>query len=362
MKDEKSISFLPLRPIEEELKQYFCDTKIPFPDHAITAEDFLQMLREHPPKRPFAGSLAGAGRDRELGEFMFFSEKQHASVVQHIRYLPPVIHVQEFFELECVLRGSIRCYVGDRTFTLQQGDVLVLAPDTAHAAAVLDDDGIMVNLLVRRSTFHENFLNLLPEESLLHRFFEKALYENAQTPYLLFRTAGSDLLEHRIPAILAESEKNRRYREQMLQSYVSLFLVELMRLHEKDVTVPSAEAGSSGGNVIFILQYLQNNYATLSLTDLSSFFNYSERQMQRILLAATGQTFTENIRSLRLSAVRKLLEETDLTVASAAEQAGYYDASSLRHEFRRAFGMTPQAYRALHRKGTGRSSAQETGS
>ena len=44
-------------------------------------------------------------------------------------------------------------------------------------------------------------------------------------------------------------------------------------------------------NIIFILKYIELHYATLTLPELASFFNYSERQMTRILKNYTGQTF-----------------------------------------------------------------------
>lgn len=47
----------------------------------------------------------------------------------------------------------------------------------------------------------------------------------------------------------------------------------------------------AGKNIIFILKYIELHYATLTLPELASFFNYSERQMTRILKNYTGQTF-----------------------------------------------------------------------
>ena len=345
MKTEPFASLRPLRQFEKDLKEYYQYTGLSFPDHAISADQFAQMLKDHPPKKPFSGYASRAGKERNLEEISFFADSQNATVVQHVRYLPPVLHVQSFFELECVLEGKITCYIGDRKILLQQGDVLILAPNTNHSAATYEDSGIMVNLLVRSSTFEEHFLNLLPAESLLHQFFKKALYDRKDTPYLIFHTAGSDLLTRHIPALVAESEKNRRYKNSMLSAMVSVFLVELMRRHEQDVVVPSEGKYAMNEDTVFILQYLQNNNATITLSDLAGFFNYSERQLQRIILDVTGATFSDNIRNLRIANVKKLLESTNLTVADIAEKVGYYDASNLRHEFKKYCGMTPKEYR-----------------
>ena len=42
--------------------------------------------------------------------------------------------------------------------------------------------------------------------------------------------------------------------------------------------------------LFFAIKYIELHYATLTLPELASFFNYSERQMTRILKNYTGQT------------------------------------------------------------------------
>jgi len=98
-------------------------------------------------------------------------------------------------------------------------------------------------------------------------------------------------------------------------------------------------------NVIFILQYMQKHYTTITLSHLADFFNYSERQMQRIITTVTGLSFSENIKKMRMTHAAGLLTNTNLTVQEIAEMSGYYDASSFRHLFKRFYGQTPQQYR-----------------
>ena len=76
---------------------------------------------------------------------------------------------------------------------------------------------------------------------------------------------------------------------------------------------------------------MQRNIASITLEHLAEFFNYSERQMQRIIFAATGMSFEENVEKIRMQRAADLLKNTELTVSKIADYLGYYDTSSFRH-------------------------------
>ncbi|GAA2097075.1 AraC family transcriptional regulator [Microlunatus panaciterrae] len=62
-----------------------------------------------------------------------------------------------------------------------------------------------------------------------------------------------------------------------------------------------------------------------------------------------GTTPHRYLRSVRLMAVCELLSTTDLSLTTVAHQTGYYDQSHMSNEFSRERGMSPTAYRQLHR-------------
>jgi AraC-like DNA-binding protein len=90
---------------------------------------------------------------------------------------------------------------------------------------------------------------------------------------------------------------------------------------------------------------MQTNYATITLSELAEFFNYSERQLQRLISQTTGKNFSENIKSLRMAEAARLLSESSLTIAEISDRLGYYDSSSFRKHFKGYYQVTPQSYR-----------------
>lgn len=333
-------NMMALRETEQNYKQLYLDSRFEA-DKAILFNDFLEIT-----DASFSSMFPESSIYAEsLMEDQYFQIKQDISAVQHIRYLPPLIHTHEFFEMACVLSGTFTNYIGEQKTELHAGDILILAPRTRHAICTYQDDGIMVNILMRSSTFERHFLSLLPDNDLLYSFFVKALYGNSDTPYLLFHTGEDPRITEYTVSILREYQRNQRYKNTMLSSLMSVFFVYLLRVHEKDIFIPTLSSSVMNENTIFIIEYMQKNYNTITLSHLAEFFNYSERQMHRIIKTATGMTFSDNIKKIRMDHAKELLSNPNLTVHEIADILGYYDVSNFRKVFKSYFSVTPQLFR-----------------
>lgn len=336
-----------LNPIEKAYKSFYNTTGISTKEHALSISDFASLIqKERLPHNPARKGNPTPSIDSDsLNENSYFQEKQDISAIRHIRYLPAAIHTHEFFEIACVLKGTFTNFIGDNKMELHTGDIFILSPNTPHAICTYEDDAVLINLLMRTSTFEQHFLSLLPNNDILYSFFLKALYGTTTTPYLLFHTGEDSILAEYVLKILHEFERNNRYKNTMLSSLVSIFFVHLLRVHDKDIVIPTLQPWIMNETTVFILEYMQKNYTTITLSHLSDFFNYSERQMNRIIKTATGMTFGENIKKLRMNHAARLLSESSTSIRTIAELLGYYDVSNFRKIFKSYYGMTPSQYR-----------------
>ena len=96
---------------------------------------------------------------------------------------------------------------------------------------------------------------------------------------------------------------------------------------------------------MYILRYMQANFKTVSLKELSNLFNYSERQLQRIIQSATGHTFIENIQNQKMKLASELLIHSTLSVSEISERIGFQSLNNFRKIFFKYFNMTPAEYR-----------------
>ena len=79
--------------------------------------------------------------------------------------------------------------------------------------------------------------------------------------------------------------------------------------------------------------------------------NLSRRTLERRFAQLVGRPPGDEIRRVRLDAVKQALERTHLPLADIAAQCGFSSISSLSHSFRLATGMSPRAYRQKARSG-----------
>ena len=85
----------------------------------------------------------------------------------------------------------------------------------------------------------------------------------------------------------------------------------------------------------------------VALSDVARAAGMSQWHFQRIFRSLAGETLKTYIRSRRLARALERLATTDLRVLDVALLAGFESQEAFARAFRRAFGMSPTAYRRL---------------
>ncbi len=296
----------------------------------------------HMTNHPFPDKILNA----RLDEPSFFREDYDTELYRHLRYLPAILHSHSFLEIVCVIEGTCTNYVQQQELHMKKGDICIIAPETEHAISAFSDDFIIINIILRVSTFEKAFFGVLSENDVLSDFFMRTLYHSKTHPYLYFRAGNDQELFDYVLYAYEEFLGNHQYKTRFLNNIISAFFIILLRNHGADVIVPEIDAKGCDENVIFLLKYMQENFSTVTLSSLAEFFNYSERQIQRIIKKSTGMSFSENIQKLKMKRASQLLRDPDKPISEIAEELGYSDVGNFRHVFKKYFGSTPVEYRS----------------
>jgi LacI family transcriptional regulator len=83
----------------------------------------------------------------------------------------------------------------------------------------------------------------------------------------------------------------------------------------------------------------------VTIEDVASNGNISLRTLERRFSEVVGRPPGDEIRRVRIEAVKHAIERTSLPLADIAAHCGFSCLSSLSHSFRMATGMSPQAFR-----------------
>jgi AraC-like DNA-binding protein/mannose-6-phosphate isomerase-like protein (cupin superfamily) len=335
----------PLTPLEQDYKQLYDRYQVAHQSHLTGVQSLLDQLSSYPDYPAAYQRHFGQHPPYENMDESLFVRPQDVEVLLHPRYVPGFMHSQEFFEILCVLTGDCRHVLGQQEYRLSAGDICILAPHTTHGLPTCTEDTIILNIMIRSSTFAQTFFGSLQENTILTSFFTHALYHahNGQGS-LSFSMKSNPELQQILLTMLYEYRTAPRYASQMLNSLLSAFFILLMRSYA-DSAQNMLCTDAPSRDIVSILEYLQANCSTLSLSDLARHFAYSDRQMSRLLRANTDKTFTELQQQLRLEKACHLLRNTTHPIQEIINSCGYTNPTHFYRLFATHYQQTPADYR-----------------
>jgi len=126
----------------------------------------------------------------------------------------------------------------------------------------------------------------------------------------------------------------------------------LLALVLAEITRAASWSSAEGAGVSLVAQALsfieKHCLEPISLADVAAAIGRSPAHVTTAIKRATGKTAGEWIVAGKLAEASRLLSSSDARIEDIAERIGYADATHFIRVFRRAHGVTPAAFRALH--------------
>lgn len=278
-----------------------------------------------------------------LTESAFFAEGRNVVLIKHPRYIPFFTHQHTFFEMLYVLSGHAQEITDDRSVELQEGDLCLLAPNVTHGLKVFDDS-IVLNILIRHSTFMDIFLHTVRDKSQIALFFLGNLYEKNKIRYLLYRTSKDTAIRNYILDMYMEQTHSDDYSDRIICSLLTIFFTQLTRRHGKDVII-SENTKNKTACSDEMLNYIMKHYDTVTLSKLAEHFHFSVPYCSKIIKTVCGIPFSELLTQIRLRQGENLLTHTQMSVADISDKVGYKNPETFIRAFNRSYHISPSQYR-----------------
>ena len=333
--------FLPLDATEEVLKAIWQEHPEYHSMDDVDVDDFFSLI-----KTQVADMLdvvpdhATALTARE-----FIPYGYNIAVYKHLRYFPGAVHEHDFFEMTFIVKGDCEYTLPGQTLHMEEGDLVIIPPGIKHSIAMAGEETLFFNVLIRTGAFDSSFLKVLDEKDVLTYFFRQVFYSAKNDMFVLFKTGTDRQMTEHMFVLYSEYLRGFRYSNRMLETILTGYFVLLLRYHDKDAVVINDTRNERNADIILIMNYIQNQFATANLESTAAFFNYSARQMGRIVKKYTGMTFSELLQSLKLQMAEKLLLTQEKSVTEICREVGYEDTTHFYNLFKRKYGCTPGEYR-----------------
>lgn len=274
----------------------------------------------------------------------FISRQGNVAIIKHPRFLPLFYHEHAFFEIIYVLSGHCIQRLPDRKIEMSAGDLFLLAPNVIHGIEVFDTDCIVLNILIRRSTFLDVFMNTVRDKTDINLFFLENIYAKKKIRYIIFHTAEDIIMRNYILDMYCEYLRADEFSDRIICSLLTIFFTQLTRSHKRSLEIPEAYK-QKGNYEISLINHVINHYNTISLVELSRQFHFSTPYCSRLIKEITGYTFSELLTNIRIQQGENLLLYTQLSVTEISEKIGYKNPETFIRIFKRCRQTTPSQYR-----------------
>ncbi len=244
-----------------------------------------------------------------------------------------------FWELVYVDKGKIQYVVEGTPMMVSEGEVIFLSPNQTHE--------IHADAKNSSNIFVLCFDCASPVMAALSNFKSKL---NRDEKYLLSKVTEETRGTFRMPFAgkLEPLDSPNLGGEQAVKLYLELFLITMLRRGSSESrfgTFLSEEKFDSGLCDFIISQLKERVRSNVSIEEICASVNYSKSYISKIFKQQTGKTIIAYFNDLKIDEAKKLIRETNDTMAKISDILGFSDPRYFNLLFKETVHMTPKQYK-----------------
>lgn len=328
---------------------YFCDQK---GKYYSTWEEFIVHYAETMQRRVDLPKEAPTLFGNEITEKDFFEDPDRSvNIVFNARYCPPFWHDLKFIKIMYVLNGELEVnFSQNKKIRLEKGNFIIVPPNIMQSVFSWHDEDVVVNVFLRLSTFEKTFSTMLFKAGEISAYFWQILYGKDESNIIVYRGEEKPFISNLIFEMAQEQKQNQSGGDFLMVSYVMTFFGYVV-VYLRQMLTSCMDTKRSMSIFSEIIQYIVENYSTVTLSSLSEHFDKSEGHLSRLIKEETGFSFVQLLKHHRMHQAGILLRETNCSIEAVMLAVGYGDISYFYKAFKKHYGMTPKEYREKKRIG-----------
>lgn len=255
----------------------------------------------------------------------------------------PFWHFHPEYEIVYISNGRGKRHIGNHLSYYEDGDLIFLGPNLPHFGFTeeLQDEHVQMVLQMK-----EDFLGMdlweSPEFWQIRALFQRAASGISFSGYTK-HTVGKGLLkmmdQRPLDRIITLLEVLRDLSES----------TEYQLLNASGLAVEVS--GQDRARMQLVYELVENNFQrAIPLEEVAELVSMTVPAFCRYFKRLTQRTFTEFVNEFRLAHARRLLTETDLTIATLSFESGFNNLSHFNKIFRELTGLNPSEYRKATRR------------
>lgn len=247
-----------------------------------------------------------------------------------------------------VVNGSMKLNLNGVTYILKKGEGAFINTNVLHSMEIEGDNGCILNSFV----FHPSLISASEESVFWHRYI-RPLLECHKLPVVTFYSEiqwHCESLKCIEEAYYAYSKEEFGY-ELIVREKLSHMWYLIIKNMESSLLQQNQHEDQNIIRVKVMLDFIHNHYSQqLSLNEIASLVNISERECLRCFQRNIGITPIQYLLKYRISLAASLLENTNIPITEICTKVGFDNPSYFSKIFKRFMHITPSEYRKKHIK------------
>lgn len=287
----------------------------------------------------FAVTMDLFDREMDWNHFGFIQNFKDAQTDEIASPLHRNIHLELYY----VVTGGFKIRVQDRILQLKQGQILLLNSNALHSDIFKQGLNETMILGLNEDVFNEAFLRQLENPKLVDFILQSFDTKMSDAQYMILE----DYQDTQYLELLLDLEQEIKQKDTSYQVLIEILLLRLFQKISNDKLNIIESPGHGLKAIIFseVKRYMDQNYANITLEQLSDTMKYSKDYFNRLIKEITGYTYMQYLQNIRIEKAQEYLLTTDLTVQEIAQKVGYHNTTHFYDVFRNISQQTPNEYR-----------------
>lgn len=248
--------------------------------------------------------------------------------------------IKDYFTLMVVYGGKLLLDINNQVTELIKKDVAILQPNSTCHFTCIEENSEAYFVHISMDYVHRILMPLICRNEQMYQFFSDYLFGMDSDRFMILKNS-SELTCSIFDNIISEYAHKELYYEGVLECSISLVFYYLIR----DFNDTLEKSKKSNNLLHTTMHYLENNYKNASLQELAELLHYNVSYLSCSIKKATGSSFSDILRQVRMKYASKLLATTSHKISEIAQLVGYSDRAVFQRAFKKEFNTSPSQYR-----------------
>lgn len=251
------------------------------------------------------------------------------------------LHFHNLMEIGICRYGKGVLRTADEIYPYEDGTLTVFPANFPH---ITESDGDDVNFWEYLFFDPKTIINALYPESPV---YSKEVVEAINRGAIIFPKEKCPELVSLVDAVITESRTKKKFHHMVIEHYMEILFLELMRLQEDvpyfaDGPAKTTNAIQIGAAIDYIMDHLGE---PIKVADLAGACNMSETHFRRIFDDYVDMSPMDYVNLCRIQKACEIMKRGDEPMDLVAEMCGFSGVSTFNRNFKKFLGITPYQWK-----------------